>query len=115
MKRNYLFPAILLLLSIKLYGQENQIQTLDEVVVTDSRLPLKRKHSGKVVQKITSEDLEKVKGKTLPQILNTLAGIVINGSNSVSGQNLGYYFRGGRNKQVLVLIDWQHDLYLWYQ
>ncbi len=105
MKRNYLFPAILLLLSIKLYGQENQIQTLDEVVVTDSRLPLKRKHSGKVVQKITSEDLEKVKGKTLPQILNTLAGIIINGSNSVSGQNLGYYFRGGRNKQVLVLID----------
>ena len=79
--------------------------SLDEVVVTDSKFNLKRENSGKVITKITQKDLEKLKGKSIAEIINTTAGIEINGVKSNAGQNLGYFIRGGRNRQVLVLID----------
>jgi vitamin B12 transporter len=42
-----------------------QNQQLDEVVVSDSRFPLKRSQSGKTVIKLTSSDLQKHVGKSL--------------------------------------------------
>ena len=81
------------------------LEHLDEVVVTDSRFNLNRENSGKVITKITQEELQHLQGKTIAEIVNTSAGIEINGVKSSSGQNLAYYIRGGRNRQVLVLID----------
>ena len=81
------------------------IQDLDEVVVSDSRFTLKRENSGKTVIKITAEELERNQGRTVAEIINTKSGIEINGSRSVAGQNLGYFIRGGNNRQVLILID----------
>jgi vitamin B12 transporter len=82
-----------------------QNQQLDEVVVSDSRFPLKRSQSGKTVIKLTSSDLQKHVGKSLAAVINQLSGIEINGSRSYAGQNLSYFIRGGNNRQVLVLID----------
>ncbi|WP_179008331.1 TonB-dependent receptor plug domain-containing protein [Winogradskyella forsetii] len=80
-------------------------EQLDEVVVTDSRFYLKRENSGKVITKITSKDLEKLQGQSIAEIIGRTAGIEINGVRSNAGQNLSYFIRGGRNRQVLVMID----------
>jgi hypothetical protein len=61
--------------------------------------------SGKVITKITTEDLRNKPGQSIATILNTVAGVEINGSQSAAGKNLGYYLRGGKNSQVLILID----------
>ena len=83
----------------------NEVEQLDEVVISDSRFKLKRENSGKTVIKISSDELEKNQGRTVAELINTKSGIEINGSRSVEGQNLGSFVRGGNNRQVLVLID----------
>ncbi|HLT52504.1 MAG TPA: TonB-dependent receptor plug domain-containing protein [Flavobacteriaceae bacterium] len=82
-----------------------QVEQLDEVVITDSKFQLKRENSGKVITKITQQELQRLQGKSIAEIINQTAGIEINGAKSNAGQNLAYYIRGGRNRQVLVLID----------
>lgn len=81
------------------------LQELDEVVVSDSRFPLKRENSGKTVIKIGLKELENNQGKTVAEIINTKSGIEINGSQGRQGQVLGVFARGGRGRQVLILID----------
>ncbi len=78
---------------------------LDEVVISDSKFALAKEKSGKVITKITSEDLKKREGQSIAAVLNSVVGVEINGSQSVAGKNLGYYIRGGKNNQVLILID----------
>ena len=82
-----------------------KVEQLDEVVITDSKFKLKRENSGKVITKITQAELQHQQGKSIADIINATAGIEINGTKSYAGQNLNYYIRGGRNRQVLVLID----------
>ena len=58
-----------------------------------------------MITKIKQADLQHQQGKSIAEIINATAGIEINGTKSNAGQNLNYYIRGGRNRQVLVLID----------
>ncbi|WP_299334383.1 TonB-dependent siderophore receptor [uncultured Psychroserpens sp.] len=81
------------------------IEQLDEVVITDSKFKLKRENSGKVITKITQKELKNLQGRSVADVINATAGIEINGTRSNAGQNLNYFVRGGRNRQVLVLID----------
>lgn len=78
---------------------------LDEVVISDSKFALAKEKSGKVITKITSEDLRKREGQSIASVLNSVAGVEVNGSQSAAGKNLGYYIRGGKSSQVLILID----------
>ncbi|MDD5150812.1 MAG: TonB-dependent receptor [Flavobacterium sp.] len=78
---------------------------LNEVVISDSKFALAKEKSGKIITKITSEDLKKREGQSIASVLNGVVGVEINGSQSVTGKNLGYYIRGGKNNQVLILID----------
>lgn len=88
------------------YGQIQKDTTLvPEVVITETKVSLKREQSGKIIEKITQADLQKRSGQTLAQVLNTVAGLEVNGSNSTNGKNLSYYVRGGRTRQVLILMD----------
>ncbi|TMU56890.1 TonB-dependent receptor plug domain-containing protein [Flagellimonas algicola] len=110
MNKNYLRLCATFLVGNVLAAQEVQqdsteVNQLQEVVVTDSRFALKRENSGKTVIKITSEELERNQGKTISQIINTKSGIEINGSRGRNGVILGNYVRGGRGRQVLVIID----------
>ena len=87
------------------FGDSQLPEAIDEVVVSDSRFELKRENSGKTVIKISRQEIENNQGRTVSALINSKSGIQINGSRSNSGQNLGVYVRGGRNRQVLVLID----------
>jgi vitamin B12 transporter len=78
---------------------------LDEVVISDSKFALAKEKSGKVITKITSADLKMKEGQSVATILNQVAGVEINGGQSAAGKNLGYYIRGGKSSQVLILID----------
>lgn len=79
---------------------------LDEVVVTDSRFALKRSQSGKTVVKIKQEEIEQFSGLGLGVLLSTHLGIDVIGKNLYSGHNPSTIsIRGGRNRQVLILID----------
>lgn len=81
------------------------IESLDEVVLLDSKFELNRENSGKVVTLIIAEELERSRGQSLPEVINRVSGIEINGARSNEGQNLGYYVRGGRNREVVIMVD----------
>ena len=96
------------LISVFGFSQEEETtktEVLDEVVVSSSRFEIKKEDSGKVITKITQEELQKMHGKSIAEIINSTTGIEINGAKSNAGQNLSYFIRGGRNRQVLILID----------
>ncbi|MCD2259958.1 TonB-dependent receptor plug domain-containing protein [Psychroserpens luteolus] len=108
-KKTMLFSMLAISLATSGFAQQQtdslEIEQLDEVVITDSKFKLKRENSGKVITKITRKDLQNLQGKSIAEIINATAGIEINGTKSNAGQNLSYFIRGGRNRQVLVLID----------
>jgi len=81
------------------------MQELEEVVVTDTRIPLKREQSGKTVIQLNREDLDRYQGQSFPDVLNQLSGFEISGSRGRPGEVLGVFARGGRGRQVLVLVD----------
>ena len=101
--------ALFVLIASCAFAQEKDTissrNELKEVVITDSKFALPKEKSGKVITKITAEDLKNKEGQSVAFILNSVAGVEINGSQSVAGKNLGYYIRGGKNNQVLILID----------
>lgn len=90
------------------YAQETKTkeerEKLDEIVI-DSRFKIKKENSGKIVHKITPAIIEQNKGKTVVDLINRVSGIEINGNTSVQGQNLGFFVRGGRSNEVVILID----------
>lgn len=109
MKKNVFHFVVLSIFSAfsTLVAQETKqkVEQLNEVVITDSRFKIKRENSGKVVHLISTEQIKQSVGKNIVDLLNNVAGIEINGNNSVAGQVLGYYVRGGRSKEVVILID----------
>lgn len=107
MKKKVLCLSVLTsILAFNLNAQQKEkIVELDEVVITDSRFKLKKENSGKVVHKITAATIKRNEGKNLVDLINSIAGIEINGNTSSNGQNLGFFVRGGATKEVVVLID----------
>lgn len=81
------------------------LQQLDEVVVSDSRFPLQREKSGKTVIKIDAAEIERNQGKSIATLLNTKGGFEIASSRGRNGAVLGVFARGGRGRQVLIVID----------
>ncbi|MEM7485929.1 MAG: TonB-dependent receptor plug domain-containing protein [Bacteroidota bacterium] len=110
MKKSYLWLGAAILVGKGLSAQSTQqdsiqVQQLQEVVVSDSRFELKRENSGKTIIKISAEELERNQGRTVAQVINTKSGIEIAGSRGRDGDVLGVFARGGRGRQVLVIID----------
>ncbi|MEL6811955.1 MAG: TonB-dependent receptor [Bacteroidota bacterium] len=104
MKKHLFWAISLCALSFGMAQETAKVEQLDSVFI-DTKAPLARKNSGKVVVRITSEALQKSAGKSVAEIINQVSGIEINGSRSNDGQNLGYFVRGGRNRQVVVMVD----------
>lgn len=105
--KKFVLSVCATLITMGSFSQEEELkeQQLDEIVVTASRFEIKKEDSGKVITKISQEELQKMPGRSVAAIINATVGIEINGANSNAGQNLSYFVRGGRNRQVVVLID----------
>ena len=78
---------------------------LDEVVLLDARIPLKRSQSGKPVLRINEKQIKQFNGRSLSELLSTQAGIEVVGNRLITGQNLRLAVRGSSNNQVLILVD----------
>jgi len=108
-KKTVRFGALALLWATCTFAQEQdsiaKVKQLNEVVISDSKFALSKEKSGKVIVKITKEDLEKKAGQSVATVLSSVAGVEVNGNQSGAGKNLGYYIRGGRNRQTLIMID----------
>ena len=104
-----LFYLVLAVSTLPICAQQQKdslsIEKLEEVIITATKIPTKKKHLGKVVYQISKEVIARNQGRSVVDLLNEVPGIEINGSFSTKGQNLGYYMRGGRNRQVAILID----------
>lgn len=93
--------------STNLFSQQKKekVETLEEVVVTATKFKLKKENTGKVIHKITQKELQQNAGKSVIEILNTVAGIDVRGVNANASEPRSINIRGGRSRQVLVLID----------
>jgi len=85
--------------------KKEKIETLEEVVVIATKFSLKKENTGKVINTITQKQLQQNAGKSVIEILNTIAGIDVRGVNANPTEPRSINVRGGRSRQVLVLID----------
>lgn len=104
MKRKFLLVTAVFI-SSQLYAQDSTKKTLDEVVVTATKFPVKQSQTGKVVTVISKEQIEKSSGKTVAQILNEQAGITINGAYNAPGSVQTVFVRGASSGRTLILLD----------
>ena len=84
---------------------DQKINYLDEVVLLDARIPLKRSQSGKSVLRIDEKQIKRFNGRSLSELLSTQAGIEVVGNRLITGQNLRLAVRASANNQVLILVD----------
>lgn len=102
MKQHRLLAALLCALSP--LAQAATETSLDEVVVTATRIeqPLNKTLSSTSV--ITQEDIKNSQATDVPTILRTIAGVEISQSGGI-GKTTSLFLRGSNDKQVLVLLD----------
>lgn len=113
MFKKFFLSSMLFCGVLQLWSQTSTVTTattssvtfLDEVIISDSRFGLKRSQSGRFVVRIGPEVISQSQGLSVGQLLTTYAGIDILGNRSYLGQNLTTSIRGGRNKNVLILVD----------
>ena len=78
---------------------------VDPVVVTANKYEQRQSTTGKVITVLTKEQLIKNNGKSLSQVLNEQAGLVINGSLNNAGSVQTVYMRGASSGRTLILLD----------
>lgn len=107
MKKQILFVSVLALsLCTKVFGQDQEKrEVLEAFVVIATKFNLKKEKTGKVVHTITQDQIQKNAGRSVIELLNTLAGIDVRGVNANPTEPRGVNIRGGRSRQVLVMID----------
>lgn len=103
MKKHF-FVLAAVLFSTQLMAQQDTT-SLSEVVITTNKYPKKQSETGKVITTINRQQLEKSGGKTLSELLNTIAGTVIIGANNALGTNQTVSIRGASAGNVLILLD----------
>ncbi len=84
---------------------QDTIKTLNEVIVTATKSPIKQSETGKVVNIITQEQLQKSFGKSLSEVLNQQPGIMVNGADNNLGTNPTVFMRGASSGNTLILLD----------
>lgn len=109
MKKIYLVAAGFVLAQSALFSTTAQAQdstrVLNDVVVTATRSPKKQSEIGRVVTIITTDQITKSQGKTLPQLLNSVAGITFSGANNAPGISSSVFLRGASTGNTLILVD----------
>ena len=97
--------AQLILLNSSILAQEKPVSNLDEVVIVASRSPKRLSEIGKVVRVITAETISRSQGRTLPELLNNVAGLTIGGNGGNPADVKAVYLRGASAGNTLILID----------
>lgn len=80
-------------------------QSLDAVVVTATKFPVKLSETGKTISVVSAEQIGRASGKSLSQVLTEQSGIIVNGANSNPGKDKSVFMRGAGNDYTLILLD----------
>ena len=104
-KKLTLLSTALLVATAILAQQDTSTHPLDEVVVTANKIAQKQSSTGKVVTVISKEQIEKSRGKTVSQLLNEQAGIVVTGALQPLGSVQTLNLNGAMSGHTLILID----------
>ncbi len=99
------FCTLVCLYPCLLSAQDSSFRQLDEVVVTANKFPQKQNTTGKVIAVIDQETIAGSAGKTLPQLLNEQAGVVVGGALNNLGSVQSVYVRGAASGRTLILLD----------
>ncbi|MGH2646010.1 MAG: TonB-dependent receptor plug domain-containing protein, partial [Ginsengibacter sp.] len=105
MKKGIFIAAAVIFSSYAQAQKDTTVKTLDEVIVTANKFPQKQRETGKVVDIITQDQLQKSPGKSIGEILNEQPGIVINGADNNLGTNQTVYTRGASAANTLIMLD----------
>src|SRR4029079_18781885 len=97
-----IFAVTAIVICSQLHAQQD---TLDNVVLTATKYPVKQSHTGKVITVINRQQIERAIGKDLSQILNEQTGLTISGANSNPGKDKSVFLRGARSTYTLILLD----------
>lgn len=103
MKKNFLLLAALV--SSHLLVAQRDTTTLEAAVVTATKFERKQSETGKVLSVIDRSTIERNGGKTLSEMLNTVAGVQIIGANNNLGTNNLVTIRGASAGNTLILLD----------
>jgi vitamin B12 transporter len=111
MKKDFFVVAAIIISSqlqaqVVTQQQEDSLtKSLEEVVLTASKTRLKQSQTGKVVIVIDQKTIANNIGRTISELLNTQAGIFINGANNNFGTNTDIYLRGAGSGNTLIVVD----------
>lgn len=106
MKNKLLFLACILIAVLKLNAQEKTIKTdsLQEVVITSTRIDLPFKENSRTITVISSDDIKKSATNNVADLLQQFAGVDVR-RRGTAGSQADLYIRGGSFDQTLLLID----------
>lgn len=84
---------------------QDTTRLLNNVVVTATRSPKKLSDIGRVVTVISAKQISQSQGKSLPQLLNTVAGLSFPGAQNAPGIATSIFLRGASTGNTLILVD----------
>ncbi|MVN22688.1 TonB-dependent receptor plug domain-containing protein [Mucilaginibacter arboris] len=96
--------AQLLLGSAPIFAQDS-VRILKDVVVSATKTDQKQLQTGKVITVITQDQIERSQGKSLAQLLNEQADVIVSGANSNPTANKSVFIRGAASGFAVTLID----------
>jgi len=102
--RKKFFVVAAVLFSSQVHAQDSA-KVLDQVEVTSNKYPVKQSESGKVITVIDRATIDKSGGKTLTQLLNEQAGVIVSGSLNNLGANQTVFMQGAGSGRTLIAID----------
>jgi iron complex outermembrane receptor protein len=105
MKNKY-FLAFFFIFSLMGFAQKNKqtTDTLNEVIVSSSRIDLPFDKNSRTIQLITADDIKKSGVTNVADALQQIAGVDVR-RRGTNGTQSDLYIRGGSFDQTLLLID----------
>jgi vitamin B12 transporter len=101
--------AIVITIVIGLNGfaqhKKDSIEQLDEIIITATKFEQTKQKTANVVYTISQQEIQRNQGRTVLDVLNTVVGVEIKGVNTNNSEPRSLLVRGGRSRQVLILID----------
>ncbi len=84
--------------------QIDQVQQLDSVLISSSRIDILFKENSRTIEVITSAQIQKSTANNVADLLQNVAGIDVR-RRGVDGMQSDIYIRGGHFNQTLILVD----------
>lgn len=96
---------VLVFLIQKIDAQIASTDTIETVVITDSKIPRPQRATSRSVTIIDQSTIQQYQGKDIAQLLEDQVGLIINGANSNPASIKNVYTRGAAPGFTLFLID----------